>query len=151
MRDLSKTFSEQELRWIISQLQDIDLSEYDEDVFDEVEEIVKYVGAHELSWVELGFFIKLVEMNPNYKTDPIRSPKLKTMDVILGIDVTERVYEKWEHTVQTYLDKDDVDMVAEQIGERSYWEGTLIDKDYYDTQVNEENIEDITIRKSLNK
>ena len=39
MRDLSKTFSEKELRWIISQLQDIDLSDYDEVVFDEVEDV----------------------------------------------------------------------------------------------------------------
>ena len=144
MRDLSKTFSEKELRWIISQLQDIDLSDYDEVVFDEVEDVVKYVGAHDLHWDELGFFIKLVDMNPDYETEPIKVPELKVLDVEIGVDLTEYIYEKWSHKVKTYLDEDDESMILDQMADTSYWEGTLLDKNEYSSDLNEEKIERIT-------
>lgn len=144
MRDLSKTFSEKELRWIISQLQDIDLSDYDEVVFDEVVDVVKYVGAHDLHWDELGFFIKLVDMNPDYETEQIKVPELKVLDVEIGVDVTEYAYEKWSHTVQTYLDEDDTGMIRDQMVDTSYWEGTLLDSNVDSIDINEEKIERIT-------
>ena len=144
MRDLSKTFSEKELRWIISQLQEIDLSDYDEVVFDEVVDVVKYVGAHDLHWDELGFFIKLVDMNPDYETEQIKVPELKVLDVEIGVDVTEYAYEKWSHTVQTYLDEDDTGMIRDQMVDTSYWEGTLLDSNVDSIDINEEKIERIT-------
>ena len=86
-------------------------------------------------------------MNPNYETEPIRVPKLKTVDVYISVDLTEYVFEKWRHTVQTYLDKDETDLIQEQMSETSYWEGDLIDKESYSTDINEEKIEDIRVRK----
>jgi hypothetical protein len=147
MRDLSQELDEKQLKWILSQLQEIDLNYYGESEIEEVEDIVKYAGLNNLHWDELGFFIKLVEMNPNYETEPIRVPKLKTVDVYIGVDLTEYVFEKWRHTVQTYLDKDETDLIQEQMSETSYWEGDLIDKENYSTDINEEKIEDIRVRK----
>jgi hypothetical protein len=147
MRDLSQELDEKQLKWILSQLQDIDLNYYGVSEIEEVEDIVKYAGLNNLHWDELGFFIKLVEMNPNYETEPIRVPKLKTVDVYIGVDLTEYVFEKWRHTVQTYLDKDETDLIQEQMSETSYWEGDLIDKENYSTDINEEKIEDIRVRK----
>jgi hypothetical protein len=147
MRDLSQELDEKQLKWILSQLQDIDLNYYGVSEIEEVEDIVKYAGLNNLHWDELGFFIKLVEMNPNYETESIRVPKLKTVDVYIGVDLTEYVFEKWRHTVQTYLDKDETDLIQEQMSETSYWEGDLIDKENYSTDINEEKIEDIRVRK----
>ena len=147
MRDLSQELDEKQLKWILSQLQEIDLNYYGESEIEEVEDIVKYAGLNNLHWDELGFFIKLVEMNPNYETEPIRVPKLKTVDVYISVDLTEYVFEKWRHTVQTYLDKDETDLIQEQMSETSYWEGDLIDKESYSTDINEEKIEDIRVRK----
>jgi hypothetical protein len=147
MRDLSQELDEKQLKWILSQLQDIDLNYYGVSEIEEVEDIVKYAGLNNLHWDELGFFIKLVEMNPNYETEPIRVPKLKTVDVYISVDLTEYVFEKWRHTVQTYLDKDETDLIQEQMSETSYWEGDLIDKENYSTDINEEKIEDIRVRK----
>ena len=79
MRDLSQELDEKQLKWILSQLQEIDLNYYGDSEVEEVEDIVKYAGLNNLHWDELGFFIKLVEMNPNYETEPIRVPKLKTV------------------------------------------------------------------------
>jgi hypothetical protein len=147
MRDLSQELDEKQLKWILSQLQDIDLNYYGVSEIEEVEDIVKYAGLNNLHWDELGFFIKLVEMNPNYETESIRVPKLKTVDVYISVDLTEYVFEKWRHTVQTYLDKDETDLIQEQMSETSYWEGDLIDKENYSTDINEEKIEDIRVRK----
>jgi hypothetical protein len=147
MRDLSQELDEKQLKWILSQLQEIYLNNYGESEIEEVEDIVKYAGLNNLHWDELGFFIKLVEMNPNYETEPIRVPKLKTVDVYISVDLTEYVFEKWRHTVQTYLDKDETDLIQEQMSETSYWEGDLIDKENYSTDINEEKIEDIRVRK----
>lgn len=113
-------------------------------VFDEVEDVVKYVGAHDLHWDELGFFIKLVEMNPDYETEPINVPELKILDVEIGVDLTEYVYEKWSHKVKTYLDEDDESMIRDQMADTSYWEGTLLDKIEDSIDINEEKIERIT-------
>jgi hypothetical protein len=147
MRDLSQELDEKQLKWILSQLQEIDLNYYGESEIEEVEDIVKYAGLNDLHWDELGFFIKLVEMNPNYETVPIRVPKLKTVDVYIGVDLTEYVIEKWRHTIHTYLDKDETDLIQEQMSSTSYWEGDLIDKENYSTDINEEKIEDIRVRK----
>ena len=147
MRDLSQELDEKQLKWILSQLQEIDLNYYGDSEVEEVEDIVKYAGLNNLHWDELGFFIKLVEMNPNYETEPIKVPKLKTVDVFMSVDLTEYVIEKWRHTIQTYLDKDETDLIQEQMSDISYWEGDMIDKEYYSTDVNEEKIEDIRVRK----
>jgi len=147
MRDLSQELDEKQLKWILSQLQEIDLNYYGESEIEEVEDIVKYAGLNNLHWDELGFFIKLVEMNPNYETEPIRVPKLKTVDVYIGVDLTEYVIEKWRHTIHTYLDKDETDLIQEQMSSTSYWEGDMIDKDNYSSDINEEKIVDIRVRK----
>ena len=68
MRDLSQELDEKQLKWILSQLQEIDLNYYGDSEVEEVEDIVKYAGLNNLHCDELGFFIKLVEMNPNYET-----------------------------------------------------------------------------------
>jgi len=147
MRDLSQELDERQLKWILSQLQEIDLDYYGDSEIEEVENIVKYAGLNELDWSELGFFIKLVKMNPNYETEPIRVPKLKSVDVYLGVDVTEYVFERWRHRIDTYLDENEKDLIREQLGDTSYWEGDLVDKDYYQSEVNEEKVEDIIVRK----
>ena len=147
MRDLSQELDEKQLKWILSQLQEIDLYYYGDSELEEVEDIVKYAGLNDLHWDELGFFIKLVEMNPNYETEPIIVPKLKTVDVYIGVDLTEYVIEKWRHTIHTYLDKDETDLIQEQMSSTSYWEGDMIDKDNYSSDINEEKIVDIRVRK----
>ena len=46
--------------------------------------------------------------------------------------------------VQTYLDEDDTGMIRDQMGDTSYWEGTLLDRNEYSSDINEEKIERIT-------
>ena len=64
----------------------------------------------------------------------------------MSVDLTEYVIEKWRHTIHTYLDKDETELIREQMSDISYWEGDMIDKEYYSTDVNEEEIERITIK-----
>lgn len=148
MRDLSKIFNEKELKFILSQIKDdYDTLEYSDDEFEGVSDIVKYFGVNDLHWDEFGFFIKLVELNPDYENLPIVVPKLKTMDVYLGIDLTEYVYETWSHSINTYLDAGDEDQINDQMSETSYWEGNLVERDIYSSDLNEEKIKRIVIKK----
>ena len=130
MRDLSQELDEKQLKWILSQLQEIDLNYYGDSEVEEVEDIVKYAGLNDLHWDELGFFIKLVEMNPNYETEPIRVPKLKTVDVFMSVDLTEYVIEKWRHTIHTYLDKNKPQIWWDQNNANS---NTIINQSQYNS------------------
>lgn len=50
MRDLSQELDEKQLKWILSQLQEIDLDYYGDSEYSEVEDIVKYAGLNDLHW-----------------------------------------------------------------------------------------------------
>lgn len=153
MRDLSKMFNEKSLKLILSNLNDleIDIEEYDDNLHEEISELVKYYGVSDLEWEEVSFFIELIRLNPNYETETIRLPKLNSYDLFVDVDMTESVVETWRHTINSYFEETDSTLLKEQLknnSDWSYWEGDHIDKDYYDTYVNEEKISEIRKRKN---
>lgn len=153
MRDLSKMFNEKSLKLILSNLNDleIDIEEYDDTLHEEISELVKYYGVSDLEWEEVSFFIELIRLNPNYETETIRLPKLNSYDLFVEVDMTESVVETWRHTINSYFEETDSAILEEQLknnSDWSYWEGAHIDKDYYDTYVNDEKITEIRKRKN---
>ena len=88
MKDLSKKYDERTLRLIIETLleENIDFdTEFDDSMCDEIDDALKYIGINPKQWEDYPFYIQLVRINPNYKTENIKVPELKIMCKFLNL------------------------------------------------------------------
>jgi len=93
---------------------------------------------------DFSFIYSLYRMNPNYETEPIKIPELHTYEIITRRYATISVKEMWKNTVDSYLeDEDDVQEFDSWFGGSDWWEGEMIDRDEYDEETTDTDIDEI--------
>ena len=93
---------------------------------------------------DLSFIFSLYRMNPNYETEPIKIPELHTYEITTKRYATISVREYWKNTIENYLeDENDVQDFEEWFGEADWWSGEMIDRDEYDEETTDTDIDEI--------
>ena len=93
---------------------------------------------------DLSFIFALYRMNSNYETEPIKIPELHTYEIITKRYATINVREYWKNTIESYLeDENDVGDFEEWFGEADWWNGEMIDRDDYDEETTDTDIDEI--------
>lgn len=93
---------------------------------------------------DLSFIFSLYQMNPNYETEPIKIPELHTYEIITKRSATISVNELWKSTVENYLEyEDDVQEFIDWFDNTEWWEGEMIDRDEYDEETRDTDIDEI--------
>jgi len=93
---------------------------------------------------DLSFIFSLYRMNPNYETEPIKVPELQTYEIITRRYARISVKELWKNTIDSYLeDEDDVQEFDSWFGGSDWWEGEMIDREEYDEETTDTDIDDI--------
>jgi len=159
MEDLSKKYDERTLRLIISTLLEVFEEEslnyensFDDTICEYIDDSLKYIGIDIKSWDDYSFYVQLVRINPNYKTESIKVPELGKYEVDLDVTQTEYVVETWRHDVYSYFDQQN--LIKEQLTnypEYSYWEGKMIDRDVYDSYTDDVRVSNVERVKKFRK
>ena len=93
---------------------------------------------------DLSFIFSLYRMNPNYETEPIKIPELHTYEIITKRYATINVREYWKSTVENYLEYEgDVQEFIDWFDNTEWWEGDMIDRDEYDEETTDTDIDEI--------
>ena len=93
---------------------------------------------------DLSFIFSLYRMNPNYETESIKVPELHTYEIITRRYARISVKELWKNTVDSYLeDEDDVQEFDSWFGGSDWWEGEMLDRDEYDEETTDTDIDEI--------
>ena len=93
---------------------------------------------------DFSFIYSLYRMNPNYETEPIKIPELHTYEIITRRYATISVKEMWKNTVDSYLEnEDDVQDFVGWFDNSDWWEGEMIDRDEYDEETTDTDIDEI--------
>lgn len=93
---------------------------------------------------DLSFIFSLYRMNPNYETEPIKIPELHTYEIITKRSATISVNELWKSTVENYLEYEgDVQEFIDWFDNTEWWEGEMIDRDEYDEETRDTDIDEI--------
>ena len=93
---------------------------------------------------DLSFIFSLYRMNPNYETEPIKIPELHTYEIITKRSATISVNELWKSTVENYLEYEgDVQEFIDWFDNTEWWEGEMIDRDEYDEETTDTDIDEI--------
>ena len=93
---------------------------------------------------DFSFIYSLYRMNPNYETEPIKIPELHTYEITIKRYATISVREYWKNTDENYLeDENDVGDFEEWFGETDWWSGEMIDRDEYDEETTDTDIDEI--------
>ena len=93
---------------------------------------------------DLSFIFSLYRMNPNYETEPIKIPELHTYEIITKRYATINVSELWKNTVENYLEYEgDVQEFIDWFDNTEWWEGDMIDRDEYDEETRDTDIDEI--------
>jgi hypothetical protein len=83
-------------------------------------------------------------MNPNFETEQIRIPKLHTYEIITKRYATISVKEYWKNGVESYFDdENDVQTFEEWFGGNDWWDGEMIDRDEYEEETTETEVDEI--------
>jgi len=93
---------------------------------------------------DLQFIFSLYRMNPNYEIEPIKIPELHTYEIITKRYATISIKELWKTTVENYLeDENDVQEFMDWFNNPDWWEGEMIDRDEYDEETTDTDIDEI--------
>ena len=93
---------------------------------------------------DLSFIFSLYRMNPNYETEPIKIPELHTYEIVTKRSATISVNELWKSTVENYLEYEgDVQEFIDWFDNTEWWEGEMIDRDEYDEETRDTDIDEI--------
>ena len=93
---------------------------------------------------DLSFIFSLYRMNPNYETEPIKIPELHTYEIVTKRSATISVNELWKSTVENYLEYEgDVQEFIDWFDNTEWWEGEMIDRDEYDEETTDTDIDEI--------
>jgi hypothetical protein len=147
MEDLSKKYDERTLRLIFETLleENIDFdAEFDDSMCDEIDDALKYIGINPKHWEDYTFYMQLVKINPNYKTENIKVPELNKYAVDTDVRIYETAIETWRREVFSYFD--DGDMIEQQVendNDTMYWEGDMLHREVYDSSHEDERISNV--------
>ena len=93
---------------------------------------------------DFSFIYSLYRMNPNYETEPIKIPELHTYEIVTKRSATISVNELWKSTVENYLEYEgDVQEFIDWFDNTEWWEGEMIDRDEYDEETTDTDIDEI--------
>ena len=93
---------------------------------------------------DFSFIFSLYRMNPNYETEPIKIPELHTYEITTKRYATINVREYWKNTIENYLeDENDVQEFIDWFDNPDWWEGEMIDRDEYDEETTDTDIDEI--------
>ena len=155
MEDLSKKYDERTLRLIIQTLIESGLepdAEFDDDMCDEIDDALKYIGIQPLLWQDYTFYLQLLKLNPNYETESIIVPSLSKYDVDINVTTYETAIETWRHDIYSYFNSKD--LVKQQVknhSDYSFWEGEMIHREVYDSSHENERVTNIQKVENRNK
>jgi hypothetical protein len=155
MEDLSKKYDERTLRLIIETLleENIDFdAEFDDSMCDEIDDALKYIGINPKQWEDYTFYIQLVRINSEYKTESIIVPELNKYAVDTDVRTYESAFETWQREVFSYFDtKDMIEQQVENDHDTAYWEGNMLHREVYDSSSEDERISNVRRIKNFNK
>jgi hypothetical protein len=144
-----KNYSEKNLRFLLRRIrQDIDPFENNNDLITYngkkgVMNILEDIGLSADN-DDLSFIFALYKMNPNFETEQIRIPKLHTYEIITKRYATISVKEYWKNGVESYFDNEnDVQTFEEWFGGNDWWDGEMIDRDEYEEETTETEVDEI--------
>jgi len=93
---------------------------------------------------DIDFIFALYRENPNFLTEELKLPTLHEYEIITKRYATISIREYWKNTHETYLDdEDDVDDFISWFGGGDWWDGEMIDRDEYDEETAETEIDEI--------
>ena len=93
---------------------------------------------------DLSFIFSLYRMNPKEATEPSKIPELHTYEIVTKRSATISVREYWKSTVENYLeDEGDVQEFIDWFDNTEWWEGEMIDRDEYDEETTDTDIDEI--------
>jgi len=93
---------------------------------------------------DLEFIFALYRLNPNPESGNLEIPQTHTYEVITKRYANISVREYWKNTVESYFeDEDDVQEFDEWFNTTDWWEGEMIDRDEYDEETSETEIDEI--------
>ena len=108
-----------------------------------VKDIFNDIGMN-INDKDMEFVFALYRDNPNYLTEEIKIPELHEYEVITKRYATINVRELWKNTYESYFnDEDDVDDFQSWFGGADWWDGEMIDRDEYDEETDETEIDEI--------
>jgi hypothetical protein len=108
-----------------------------------VKDIFNDIGMN-INDKDMEFVFALYRDNPNYLTEEIKMPELHEYEVITKRYANISVREYWKNTYESYFnDEDDVDDFQSWFGGADWWDGEMIDRDEYDEETAETEIDEI--------
>jgi len=144
-----KNFSEKNLKFILRRIRE------DVDPYENGNDLITYNGRKGVMRIlediglsadddDLSFIFALYKINPNFNTEPIKIPQLHTYEIITKRHATISVIELWKNEVESYFDdENDVQNFEEWFGGHDWWEGEMIDRDEYDEETSETEVDEI--------
>ena len=108
-----------------------------------VKDIFNDIGMN-INNKDMEFVFALYKDNPNYLTEEIKIPELHEYEIITKRYATISIREYWKNTYESYFnDEDDVDDFQSWFGGADWWDGEMIDRDEYDEETDETEIDEI--------
>ena len=108
-----------------------------------VKDIFNDIGMN-INDKDMEFVFALYKDNPNYLTEEIKIPELHEYEIITKRYATISIREYWKNTYESYFnDEDDVDDFQSWFGGADWWDGEMIDRDEYDEETDETEIDEI--------
>jgi predicted transcriptional regulator YdeE len=108
-----------------------------------VKDIFNDIGMN-INDKDMEFVFALYKDNPNYLTEEIKIPELHEYEIITKRYATISIREYWKNTYESYFnDEDDVDDFQSWFGGADWWDGEMIDRDEYDEETSETEIDEI--------
>ena len=108
-----------------------------------VKDIFNDIGMN-INDKDMEFVFALYRDNPNYLTEEIKIPELHEYEIITKRYATISIREYWKNTYESYFnDEDDVDDFQSWFGGADWWDGEMIDRDEYDEETDETEIDEI--------
>jgi len=90
------------------------------------------------------FVFALYRDNPNYLTEEIKIPELHEYEIVTKRYAIIQVREYWKNTYESYFnDEEDVSDFQSWFGGADWWDGEMIDRDEYNEETEETEIDEI--------
>ena len=108
-----------------------------------VKDIFNDIGMN-INDKDMEFVFALYRDNPNYLTEEIKIPELHEYEIVTKRYANIQVREYWKNTYESYFnDEDDVLDFESWFGGADWWDGEMIDRDEYDEETAETEIDEI--------
>jgi predicted transcriptional regulator YdeE len=146
-----KNYSEKNLKFLLRRIrQDIDPFENGRNLITSsteqaINNILDDIGISSNN-DDLSFIFALYRLNPNFEVETLKIPELHTYEVITKRQARITVVELWKSEVESYFDdENDVQQFGEWFGGSGsdWWEGDMIDRDEYDEETTDVEIDEI--------